>query len=76
LLPGSRRAKQSRKLWALLFCLCLISTMATMSSCGGGLPPDPPGTAAGTYPLTVTATFQSGSGTAFTEKVSFDLVVQ
>ncbi|HTZ95064.1 MAG TPA: choice-of-anchor D domain-containing protein [Terriglobales bacterium] len=76
LLPGTRRAKQARKLWAVLFCLCLISTVATMSSCGSGLPPDPPGTAAGTYPLTVTATFQSGSGTAFTEKVSFDLVVQ
>lgn len=77
MLPGNRRAKQSRKLWVVLFCLCIISTMATMSSCGGGgLPPDPPGTAAGTYPLTVTATFQSGSGTAFTQKVSFDLVVQ
>ena len=76
ILPGSRRAKQARRLWAVLFCLCMISTMATMSSCGPGLPPDPPGTAAGTYPLTVTATFQSGTGTAFTEKVSFDLVVQ
>lgn len=37
---------------------------------------DPPGTAAGTYPLTVTGTFQSSSGSTFTEKVSFDLVVQ
>jgi trimeric autotransporter adhesin len=76
ILPGSRRTKQARKLWGLLFCLCVISTMATMSSCGGGLPPDPPGTAAGTYPLTVTATFQSGSGSAFKENVSFNLVVQ
>jgi sugar lactone lactonase YvrE len=74
--PGTQRAKQARRLLGVVFCLCMISTIATMSSCGGGPPPDPPGTAAGTYPLTVTATFQSNSGTQFSEKVSFNLVVQ
>lgn len=75
-LPGTRGMKNARRLWGFIFCLCMLSAMATMSSCGGGPPPDPPGTAAGTYPLTVTATFQSNSGTQFSEKVSFNLVVQ
>jgi hypothetical protein len=48
-----------------------------MSSCGvGGGNADPPGTAAGTYPLTVTGTFKSAAGTTFTEKVGFNLVVK
>lgn len=76
-LPGKRRAKQARGVWGFLICLCLLSTMLTTASCGGGgAGSDPPGTAAGTYPLTVTATYQPASGNAFSEKVSFNLVVQ
>jgi len=75
-LPRNRRLKRPTRLWGLIFCLCMLSAMATVSSCGGGAGADPPGTAAGTYPLTVTATFQPATGTAITQKVSFDLVVQ
>jgi len=73
-LPGKRRGKPGRRLYGLIFLLCILATLATLPSCGGGA--DPPGTAAGTYPLTVTGTFQSPSGTAVTETVSFNLVVQ
>ena len=78
LLPGSRRARQGRRLWVVLFCLCMLSTMMTIASCGGGSGggTDPPGTAAGTYPLTVTGTFQSATGGTFVQSVSFNLVVQ
>ena len=78
LLPGKHRAKQGRRLWVVLFCLCMLSTMMTMSSCGGGsgAGTDPPGTAVGTYPLTVTGTFQSATGGTFIQSVSFNLVVQ
>jgi hypothetical protein len=77
ILPGKSRVKNKRRLCGFIFCLCLLSTVVTMSSCGvGGGNADPPGTAAGTYPLTVTATFKSASGTTFTQKVSFDLVVK
>ncbi len=76
-LPGTRRTKQARRIYGWMFCLCLLSTIATLSSCGvGGGAADPSPTAAGTYPLTVTATFKSASGTTFTEKVGFNLVVQ
>jgi YVTN family beta-propeller protein len=74
-LPGKRRAKAARRLYGLIFLLCLLATLATLPSCGGG-GVDPPGTAAGTYPLTVTGTFQPPDGTAVTETVSFNLVVQ
>ena len=72
-LPFKRRVK-TRRVYGFIFFLCMLSTMATLSSCGigGG---DPPGTAAGTYPLTVTGTYKSATGT-FTQTVSFDLVVQ
>jgi hypothetical protein len=75
-LPIRAQNNAARRLWTFLFCLCLMATTATMSSCGGGAGADPPGTAAGTYPLTVTATFKSSSGGTFTDKVSFNLVVQ
>ncbi len=74
-LPGKRRVKPARRLCGLIFWLCLLATVATLPSCGGG-GVDPPGTAAGTYPLTVTGTFQPATGPAVTEQVSFNLVVQ
>jgi len=74
ILPFKRHVK-ARRLHGLIFLLCMLSTMATFSSCGTG-GGDPPGTAAGTYPLTVTGTFKSATGTPFTQKVSFNLVVQ
>ena len=77
ILPGKSRIKHARRLCGWLFCLCLLASVVTMSSCGvGGGNTDPPGTAAGTYPLTVTGTFKSAAGTTFTEKVSFNLVVK
>jgi hypothetical protein len=77
ILPGKNRLKNKRRLCGFIFCMCLLATVATMSSCGvGGGNADPPGTAAGTYPLTVTATFKSAGGTTFTQRVSFDLVVK
>jgi hypothetical protein len=77
IIPGKSRVRHARRLCGLIFCLCLLANVATMSSCGvGGGNTDPPGTAAGTYPLTVTGTFKSGTGAVFTEKVSFNLVVQ
>jgi hypothetical protein len=77
IIPGKSRVRHARRLCGLIFCLCLLASVATMSSCGvGGGNTDPPGTAAGTYPLTVTGTFKSGTGAVFTEKVSFNLVVQ
>jgi len=74
ILPVKRRIK-GRRFYSLIFFLCMLSTIATLSSCGigGG---DPPGTAAGTYPLTVTGTYKSTTGTSFTQTVSFNLVVQ
>jgi sugar lactone lactonase YvrE len=77
MLPGKSRVKHAGRLCGLIFCLCLLASVATMSSCGvGGGNADPPGTAAGTYPLTVTGTFKSAAGTTFTEKVGFNLVVK
>jgi hypothetical protein len=72
-LPGKRRMKPARRLHMLIFLLCMLATLAILPSCGRGS--DPPGTAAGTYPLTVTGTFTSDAGTV-TETVSFNLVVQ
>jgi hypothetical protein len=81
-LPGKRRVKPGRRLYGLIFLLCLLATVATLPSCGGGGGGgggggvDPPGTAVGTYPLTVTGTFQLATGAPITETVSFNLVVQ
>jgi len=75
IMPGKRQVKPGRRLRGLIVLLGLLSTTAMLPSCGGGAT-DPPGTAAGTFPLTVTGTFQSATGTAVTEKVSFNLVVQ
>jgi len=72
MLLGKRRAKPGRVCSAILS-LCLLSTIAILPSCGGG---DPPGTSAGTYPLTVTGSFQSATGNPVTEQVSFNLIVQ
>jgi Abnormal spindle-like microcephaly-assoc'd, ASPM-SPD-2-Hydin/Beta-propeller repeat len=73
--PGRRRVKPGRRMCGLIFLLCILATLAILPSCGGTAGSDPPSTATGTYPLTVTGTFQSG-GTTITEKVSFNLVVQ
>lgn len=54
---------------ALLVCMSLILGVS-------GIQAQNVISAASTYPLTVTAIFQSGSGTAFTEKIGFNLVVQ
>ena len=77
ILPGKPRTTRAKKLFAWFFCLCLLSMMATLSSCGvGGGFADPAATPAGSYPLTVTATFKSAGGTTFTQNVGFNLVVQ
>jgi YVTN family beta-propeller protein len=75
LLPGKRGVKPRRRLCGLIFLLCMLAILVTLPSCAGG-GGDPPGTAAGKYPLTVTGTFQSATETAITESVSFNLVVQ
>ncbi len=78
-LPGRRRVRPARRLCGSIFLLCTLAALATLPSCGGGGGGggvDPPGTAPGTYPLTVTGTFQSPSETTITESVSFNLVVQ
>ena len=74
-LPGKRGVKPRRRLCGLIFLLCMLAILVTLPSCAGG-GGDPPGTAAGKYPLTVTGTFQSATDTAITESVSFNLVVQ
>jgi len=74
ILPGKRRVGPARRLYGLIFLLCILATLATLPACGARS--DPPGTATGTYPLTVTATFQPATGTAIAENVSFNLVVQ
>ncbi len=74
-LPGKRGVKPRRRLCGVIFLLFMLAILVTLPSCAGG-GGDPPGTAAGTYPLTVTGTFQSATETAITESVSFNLVVQ
>jgi hypothetical protein len=71
-LPGKRRGKPGRRLFGSIFCLCILATLVILPSCGGGSG----GPAAGTYPLTVTGSFQSSTGAAATEQVSFNLVVR
>jgi len=73
-LPGKRGVKPRRRACGLIFLLCMLAILVMLPSCGGG--GDPPGTALGTYPLTVTGTFQSATETAITESVSFSLVVK
>jgi trimeric autotransporter adhesin len=76
-LPGKRGVRPTRRLCGLIFLLCTLAALVTLPSCGGGGGGvDPPGTAPGTYPLTVTGTFQSPSETVVTESVSFNLVVK
>jgi hypothetical protein len=75
-LPGKRRGKPGRRLYGLIFLLCLLATLAMLPSCAGGGGVDPPGTPAGTYSLMVTGTYQPATGAAITETVSFNLVVQ
>ena len=74
-LPGKRGVKPWRRVCGLIFLLCMLAILVTLPSCAGG-GADPPGTAIGTYPLTVTGTFQSATETAITESVSFNLVVK
>ena len=74
-LPGKRGVKRPRRICGLMFLLCMLAILVTLPSCAGG-GGDPPGTAAGTYPLTVTGTFQPATGAAITESVSFSLVVK
>jgi len=84
ILPDKRRKKSgcgksgqdepNRCLYGFVVFICILATIATLPSCGGVS--DPPGTVAGTYPLTVTGTFQQPDGPSVTETVSFNLVVQ
>jgi hypothetical protein len=71
-----RRKRHPRLLYGLTF-LCLFSIGVTISACGGGGSSGSggSGTPAGTYNLTVTGTFTSGS-TNLTHKTNFTLVVQ
>jgi hypothetical protein len=74
-LAGWRRERRPRLLYGLAF-LCLLSVGVTMSACGGGGGSGGGGgTQAGTYNLTVTGAFTSGS-TNLTHKTSLTLVVQ
>jgi hypothetical protein len=70
-----RERRPPRLLYRLAF-LCLLSAGVTMSACGGGNSGrGGGGTQAGTYNLTVTGTFTSGS-TNLTHKTNLTLVVQ
>ena len=75
-LAGWGRKRRPQLLYGLAF-LCLVSVGVTMSACGGGGSGGSGGggTRAGTYNLTVTGTFTSGS-TNLTHKTNLTLVVQ
>ena len=76
-LAGWRRKRLPRLLYGLAF-LCLLSIELTISACGGGGSSSSSGgggAQAGTYNLTVTGTFTSGS-TNLTHKTNLTLVVQ
>jgi hypothetical protein len=76
-LTGWRRERRPGLLYGLEF-LCLLSVGFAMSGCGGGGGSGGGGgggTQAGTYNLTVTGTFTSGS-TDLTHKTNLTLVVQ
>jgi hypothetical protein len=69
-LAGWRRQRRPRLLYGVAF-LCLLSVGVTMTGCGGG----GGGTQQGTYNVTVTGTFTSGS-TTLTQNTKLTLVVQ
>jgi hypothetical protein len=72
---GWRRERRQGLLYGLAF-LCLLSIGATLSACGGGSSSrGGGGTQPGTYNLTVTGTFTSGS-TALTHNIKLTMVVQ
>ncbi len=77
-LAGCGRERRPRLLYGLAF-LCLLSVGVTMSACGGGGSGSGSGggggTQAGTYNLTVSGTFTSGS-TNLIHKTNLTLVVQ
>jgi hypothetical protein len=75
-LAAWRREPRPRLLYGLAF-LCLLSVGLTMSACGGGSSGNRGGggTQAGTYNLTVTGTFTSGS-TTLTHTTKLTLLVQ
>jgi hypothetical protein len=75
-LAGGRKANRSRLLYGLAV-LCVLSIGVTMSACGGGSGSSSAGrgTQSGTYGLTVTGTFTSGS-TNLTHKTNLTLIVQ
>jgi hypothetical protein len=75
---GHWRRELCPRLLSGLAVLCLLSLGVTMSACGGGGGSGSGGgggTQAGTYSLTVTGTFNSGS-TNLTHKTNLTLVVQ
>jgi hypothetical protein len=80
-MPGRGNAQRKRRTQFLggLFMLCLVSVMLFMPACGGGSggggSSGGGGTPSGTYALTVTGTFSSGSA-KLTHNTSFTLVVQ
>jgi hypothetical protein len=82
---GRSRKRHGRLFYGLAF-LCLISLVIMFSSCGGGStgtasstssspPPPASATPAGSYDLTVTGTFKTGS-TTLTHAAKLTLVVQ
>jgi len=71
---GQSRRRYGRLLYGLAF-LCLLSLAITWSACGGGSSSGGGGTLAGTYTVTVTGTFTSGSAT-LTHTTKLTLVVQ
>lgn len=80
-MPGRGNAQRKRRTQFLggLFMLCLVSVMLFMPACGGGSggggSSGGGGTPTGTYALTVTGAFSSGSA-KLTYNTSFTLVVQ